>query len=194
LVFRSSIPCPPVPLFTLRAPPHDEPRKTRGQDGSLLLSCKTLSFSTSCRFIPALGRNPIICRGPFSFCSFSAGQWIWPATSGPGEIPSLLQTPCSPPAARFGCAAGASPPPSRLPSPQAMMPNPLSEPEPEPATPILWHRSAARSAQPRCSRDNPRPYAQSGPVPDSFPRTGSRPRDVPRPGRMRKNAPATAVR
>jgi hypothetical protein len=28
--------------------------KTRGQDGSLLLSCKTLSFSTSCRFIPVL--------------------------------------------------------------------------------------------------------------------------------------------
>ena len=25
----------------------------RGQDGSLLLSCKTFSFSTSCRFIPA---------------------------------------------------------------------------------------------------------------------------------------------
>ena len=33
-------------------------RKTRGQDGSLLLSCKTLSFSTSCRFIPALGHPP----------------------------------------------------------------------------------------------------------------------------------------
>ena len=33
---------------------HDNLRKTRGQDGSLLLSCKTLSFSASCRFIPAL--------------------------------------------------------------------------------------------------------------------------------------------
>jgi len=60
LVFRSSIPCPPAPLFTLRAPPRDEPRKTRGQDGSLLLSCKTLSFSTSCRFIPAHGRCPVL--------------------------------------------------------------------------------------------------------------------------------------
>ena len=31
--FRSSIPCPPVPLSTLRLPPHDDRRKTRGQDG-----------------------------------------------------------------------------------------------------------------------------------------------------------------
>ena len=28
-------------------------RMTRGQDGSLLLSCRTLSFLTPCRFIPA---------------------------------------------------------------------------------------------------------------------------------------------
>src|SRR5262245_11943552 len=34
-------------------------RKTRGQDGLLLLSCKTLSFSTTCRFIPAHGQTPI---------------------------------------------------------------------------------------------------------------------------------------
>jgi hypothetical protein len=53
LGFRSSIPCPPVPLFTLRLLPRDSLRKIRGQDGSLLLSCETLSFSTSCRFIPA---------------------------------------------------------------------------------------------------------------------------------------------
>jgi len=33
LCFRSSIPCPPVPLSTLRLPPHDDRRKTRGQDG-----------------------------------------------------------------------------------------------------------------------------------------------------------------
>ena len=33
LCFRSSIPCPPVPLSTLRLPPHDDLRKTRGQDG-----------------------------------------------------------------------------------------------------------------------------------------------------------------
>ena len=33
LSFRSSIPCPPVPLSTLRPPPRDDRRKTRGQDG-----------------------------------------------------------------------------------------------------------------------------------------------------------------
>src|SRR6266566_1483360 len=33
--FRSSIPSPPIPLFTLRRCPHDQQRKTRGQDGSL---------------------------------------------------------------------------------------------------------------------------------------------------------------
>ena len=52
---RSSIPGPPVPLSTLRLPPRDGRRKTRGQDGSLLLSCRALSSPTTCRFIPALG-------------------------------------------------------------------------------------------------------------------------------------------
>ena len=42
-------PCP-----TLHPPPHDDRRMARGQDGSLLLSCRTLSFPTTCRFIPAL--------------------------------------------------------------------------------------------------------------------------------------------
>jgi hypothetical protein len=37
LVLRSSIPGPPMPLSTLRSPPHSDARKTRGQDGSLLL-------------------------------------------------------------------------------------------------------------------------------------------------------------
>src|SRR5216683_1677462 len=42
-----------VPLSTLRWQPCGRPRMTRGQDGSLLLSCVTLSFSTPRRFIPA---------------------------------------------------------------------------------------------------------------------------------------------
>src|SRR5205823_3128272 len=42
-----------MPLSTLRLQPRDWRCKTRGQDGSLLLSCETLSFSTPCRFIPA---------------------------------------------------------------------------------------------------------------------------------------------
>ena len=33
------------------------PRMARGQDGSLFLSCMTLSFTTSCRFIPTLSRS-----------------------------------------------------------------------------------------------------------------------------------------
>src|SRR5262245_61326041 len=57
--FRGSIPSPPVPLFTLRQTPRGAHRKTRGQDGLLLLSCKTLSFSTTCRFIPAHGQTTI---------------------------------------------------------------------------------------------------------------------------------------
>ena len=55
LVLRSSIPCPPMPLSTLPPPPHDGARKTQGQDDSLLFSCRTLSFPTTCRFIPAHG-------------------------------------------------------------------------------------------------------------------------------------------
>src|ERR1700732_3563179 len=34
------------------------PHMGRGQDGSLLLSCMTLSFTTSRRFIPTLSRPP----------------------------------------------------------------------------------------------------------------------------------------
>src|SRR5215471_19061321 len=43
---------PPYP--TLRVQPHDCPRMARGQDGSLRLSCMTLTFTTPRRFIPTL--------------------------------------------------------------------------------------------------------------------------------------------
>ena len=42
-------PCP-----TLRRRPHGRRRRTRGHRGSLLLRCRTLSFLSRCRFIPAL--------------------------------------------------------------------------------------------------------------------------------------------
>src|ERR1700722_7254520 len=42
-----------VPLSTLHVPPCDCPRMTRGQVGSLRLTCTTLAFATSRRFIPA---------------------------------------------------------------------------------------------------------------------------------------------
>ena len=41
---------------TLQVRPCGRPRMGRGQDGSLLLSCMTLSFTTSRRFIPTLSR------------------------------------------------------------------------------------------------------------------------------------------
>ena len=53
-VFRSSIPGPSVPLSMLHPAPHGTQRKTRGQDGSLLLSCGALSSPTARRFIPAI--------------------------------------------------------------------------------------------------------------------------------------------
>ena len=53
-VFRSSIPRPSMPLSTLHPAPRGTRRKTRGQDGSLLLSCGELSSPTVRRFIPTL--------------------------------------------------------------------------------------------------------------------------------------------
>src|SRR6202051_2416763 len=53
-VFRSSIPGPSVPLSTLHPAPRGTQRKTRGQDGSLLLSCGALSSPTERRFIPTI--------------------------------------------------------------------------------------------------------------------------------------------
>ena len=59
-------PCPGfvAPLFgglpggipTLQVRRRRRPHMARGQDGSLLLSCMTLSFTTSRRFIPTLSR------------------------------------------------------------------------------------------------------------------------------------------
>jgi hypothetical protein len=53
-VFRSSLPGPPMPLSTLHPAPRGTQRKTRGQDGSLLLSCGALSSPTTRRFIPTI--------------------------------------------------------------------------------------------------------------------------------------------
>ncbi len=53
-VFRSSIPGPSMPLSTLHPATHVTQRKTRGQDGSLLLSCGALSSPTARRFIPTI--------------------------------------------------------------------------------------------------------------------------------------------
>ena len=58
-LFHGSIPSPPVPLSTLRPRCRQRRRMTRGQDGSLLLSCGALSSPTSRRFIPALSLHPL---------------------------------------------------------------------------------------------------------------------------------------
>jgi len=52
--FAAQYPACLCPCRTLRLPPYGDLRMTRGQDGSLLLSCRTLSFPIPCRFIPAL--------------------------------------------------------------------------------------------------------------------------------------------
>src|SRR6266581_3106161 len=57
--FAAQSPGPPMPLSTLRWLPRGRPRKTRGQDGSLLLSCETLSFSTPCRFLTGAQQSQI---------------------------------------------------------------------------------------------------------------------------------------
>ncbi len=54
LIFRGSISWPARPLSTLRPWPHDHRRMTRGQCGSLLLHCTTLSFAPLRRFSSAL--------------------------------------------------------------------------------------------------------------------------------------------
>src|SRR6266699_1514185 len=51
--FHGSIPCLHVPLSRLHVQPCDCPRMTRGQVGSLDLTCATHSFATPRRFISA---------------------------------------------------------------------------------------------------------------------------------------------
>jgi hypothetical protein len=54
ICFRGSILRPCVPLSTHHLPPRGSRHMTRGHCGWLVgLRCETLSFSTSCRFIPA---------------------------------------------------------------------------------------------------------------------------------------------
>ena len=63
-VFRSSIPRPSMPLSTLHLVPRGTRRKTRGQDGSLLLSCGELASPTARRFIPTIALLTGCSLGP----------------------------------------------------------------------------------------------------------------------------------
>ncbi len=59
--FRGSIPGPHVPLSMLRLHSYECRRMTRGQHGSLLLSCERLSLSATHRFAPAHRKVKILC-------------------------------------------------------------------------------------------------------------------------------------
>jgi hypothetical protein len=83
--YRSSIPRPSMPLSTLHPIPHGIRRKTRGQDGSLLLSCGALSSPTARRFIPTFA---LPCgRGSVSGCKTSVVSEPRPRGSGCDELP-----------------------------------------------------------------------------------------------------------
>src|SRR5881227_2182766 len=73
--FRSSISCLLVPLSTLHWLSCDDQCMTRGQDGLLLLSCRTLSFLASCRFIPAFPPLPLfLCVSKVLCLVFGCGS------------------------------------------------------------------------------------------------------------------------
>src|SRR5215831_19336686 len=57
VISELNIPACRYPCPTLQAQPYDCSHMARGQGGSLFLPCTTLSFATSCRFIPALSAH-----------------------------------------------------------------------------------------------------------------------------------------
>ncbi len=85
--FRGSIPGPHVPLSMLRLHSYEYTRMTRGQHGSLLLSCERLSLSATHRFAPAHRKVKYESRTfPFSGKLFDGpGQGIG-LQPGPIEI------------------------------------------------------------------------------------------------------------
>jgi len=63
LIFRlyeAQSPRPPMPLSTLQMTPRDVTRKTRGQDGFAISFPAGTCTPTTCRFIPAHSRWPVI--------------------------------------------------------------------------------------------------------------------------------------
>jgi len=62
--FKAQYPAYRYPCPTLQVRRCRRPHMARGQSGSLLLLCTTLSFATSCRFIPALSGPPVRSRPP----------------------------------------------------------------------------------------------------------------------------------
>src|SRR5260370_6658172 len=98
-----------MPLSMLHPAPHGTQRKTRGQDGSLLLSCGALSSPTARRFIPTLGgpprRRPV--RGVESFFSISPSQvgwWEKKKISTPLNLSATFHRCCPSPPRHRACA------------------------------------------------------------------------------------------
>ena len=71
VLFRGSVACLHVPLSTLHAQPRDCERMTRGQVGSLGLTCTALSSATPRRFIPAHSNTNETRRDVVHDCSRS---------------------------------------------------------------------------------------------------------------------------
>ncbi len=72
--FRGSIPGPHVPLSMLRLHSYEYTRMTRGQHGSLLLSCERLSLSATHRFAPAHRKVKIFSRPTRLYCATSCNR------------------------------------------------------------------------------------------------------------------------
>ncbi len=80
--FRGSMAGLHVPLSTLHVQPCDCPRMTRGQVGSLLLTCATLTFATPRRFIPA--HSPFVRKFSRFFHDY---RYIF-VTADPSRMPA----------------------------------------------------------------------------------------------------------
>ena len=78
-----------MPLSTLRLPPHDDRGKTRGQDGSLLLSCGALASPATCRFIPALTDRAYF-RNDGASVTFGLAAAVYATLGENPEGPKLL--------------------------------------------------------------------------------------------------------
>src|SRR5262245_52959845 len=94
-VFGAQYPGCIYPCPTLQVQPHDCPRMARGQDGSLRLSCMTLSFTAPRRFIPTLSApvGVLPCQSPNQDANLLGDPW--PAATRP-RFPTPIELESSP--------------------------------------------------------------------------------------------------
>src|SRR5205085_11605989 len=96
--FRSSIPGPRMPLFTLHVPPRDDPRKTRGQDGIAISFPAGLSHPLLI-LGSRIGAVPLGCADLL----LPVSSWECPnhATVAPAPLPASSNPACGFPALGF---------------------------------------------------------------------------------------------